>query len=52
MSDGYNQGALFFGPEGGDGDSASVREKSVLEKDSSDDESSDRFIEDISSAEE
>ena len=52
MSDGYNQGALFFGHDGGDGDSASVREKSVLENDSSEEESSDRFIEEISSAEE
>lgn len=52
ISDGYSQGALFFGLEGGEGDSTSVREKSVLENDSSEDESSDLFIEEISSAEE
>ena len=43
---------MFFGREGGDGDSTSVREKSVLENDSSEDESSDLFMEDISSADE
>ena len=43
---------MFFGLEGGDGDSASVREKSVLENDSSEEESSDLFIEEISSADE
>ena len=43
---------MFFGREGGEGDSMSVREKSVRENDSSEDESSDLFIEEISSAEE
>jgi len=43
---------LFFGREGGEGDSMSVREKSVRENDSSEDESSDLFMEEISSAEE
>jgi hypothetical protein len=43
---------LFFGLEGGEGDSTSVLEKSVREKDSSEDESSDRFIDEISSADE
>ena len=52
MSDGYSQGALFFGLEGGEGDSMSVLEKSVLENDSSEDESSDRLTEEISSADE
>ena len=43
---------MFFGRDGGEGDSASVREKSVREKDSSDEESSDRFMDEISSADE
>lgn len=43
---------MFFGLDGGDGDSMSVLEKSVRENDSSEEESSDLFIEEISSAEE
>ena len=43
---------MFLGLDGGDGDSASVREKSVLENDSSEDESSLLFMEEISSADE